>query len=280
MIGSIVEERAADDDPDHAVAAEEDIRFVRWQHPSGLFATEVPAGWRIEGEIGPNLELGQFKIEGYSPDGRSFFTLAHNWLSYMEYFAGPYRPGHATIEEFILPQFLAQQSQYIGARVVYRSPIRQLFVPDPLTGLGIGFDSGNLGFLLQHADGSFAAGMAAAETTHIPSPGTPGLWRLRLGAIAFAPADEGSLRFVRAVLERAYGSLELSDEFFRIWNEAHEATVKTMRDFSRQMERVFDRYLESAGRSSARGDRDPLDGWSEMMRGGGYAEDPTTGEQY
>lgn len=253
-------------------------RFVSWSHPTGLFGTEVPAGWRVDGQLGDAMDQGQFKIEATSPDGRSFVTLGHNWLSFMEFQYGPYRPGHQTVEAFILPGFVQSQSAYVGARVVYRSGLQRISMPNPYTGMTIPFDSGTLGFLLQRGDGGLSAGTAYGETMYIAVPGTPGLWRMRVFAAAIAPADEASQAAVRAALERLFGSLQLSDQFFELWNQAFQHTSEQMRSYSRQMDRVFSRYLRSAG-SSISG-KDPLEGWASMMRGGEYAEDDATGEQY
>jgi hypothetical protein len=80
---------------DGAAAARVD--FTRWTHPQGLFSAEVPAGWRIEGQVAPQgLDKGAFMLQGFAPDGRAMFSFAHNWLWFMEYQYGPYRPGHAT----------------------------------------------------------------------------------------------------------------------------------------------------------------------------------------
>lgn len=258
---------------------EEGLEFVRWEHPTGLLRAQVPAGWKIEGELGSALELGQFKLQGYSPDGQSLFSLAHNWLSFMEFQYGPYRPGNATIESFVLPQFLQQYKEYVGVRVVYRSANRRVLLPNPMTGLGVPFDSGTLGFLLQRSDGPFSAGTAFAETMYIPSPGTPGLWRLRLFLAAVAPAEESAQQAVRSVLDRVMASLELSEEFFRLWHQAGERSAELMRAYSEQMDRVFSDYLTSVARSAARQDR-ALEGWAIMMRGGRWAEDETTGDKY
>lgn len=263
-----------------AKAAEGKREFVLWQDPRGLLRVEVPAGWKIDGAVGPAMDLGQFKVQGFSPDGRSLFSFAHNWLSFMEFQYGPYRPGHATIESFVLPQFLQEHPEYTQVRIVYRSPNRRLLMPNPMTGMGIPFDHGLLGLLLQRSDGSFSTGMAFAETVYIPSPGTPGLWRMRLFAAAVAPADEVSQRTIRGVLDRVVSSLKLSEEFFALWHQEHARSLEHMRTYSAQMDRVFHHYLRSAGRSSSKKGGNPLDGWATMMRGGEYAENPKTGEQY
>ncbi len=280
VIGAVVETEKPGLAARSAEAAESNLKFVRWEHPSGLLSIDVPAGWRIEGEIGTATDLGQFKIQGYSPDGRSLFSLAHNWLSFMEFQYGPYRPGHGTIEAFVLPEFLKREGGYAASRVVYRSRIQRVIVRNRYTGLPTPFDAGVLGFLLQRNDGGFSAGTAFAETTYIASPGTPGLWRLRVFTAAIAPAEDGAQQDIRTVLDRAVRSLKLSKEFFALWHQAHDRTVKQMRAYSAQMDRVFSRYLASVGRSSSRNGRDPLDGWAVMMRGGQYAVDETTGEQY
>lgn len=256
------------------------LKFVRWQEPNGLFSAEVPVGWRIDGGIGSSMDLGQFKIQGFSPDGLSLFSLAHNWLSFMEYQYGPYRPGGETIEAFILPQFLQQQGGYSGIRIVYRSPTERIMLTNPMTGIPIPFDHGTVGFLLQRKDGGFSAGTAYAETVYIASPGTPGLWRLRLFAAALAPAEQNAQRIVRDALLHVTTSLHLSEQFFTLWQQSFNHTMKQMRRYSAQMDRVFNNYLRSVGRSSSRNGRDPLDGWTSMMRGGRYAVDKTTGEEY
>ncbi len=176
--------------------------------------------------------------------------------------------------------FLQEQPAYAGGIVTYRSANSRVAFPDPFTGIAIPFDSGTIGFLLQRSDGGFGAGTAHGETLYITSPGTPGLWRLRIFAAALGPADAGSQATVRDILDHVVSTLELSAEFFQLWNQAHDHTVQQMRQYSATMDRVFSRYLESAGRSTSRNGDDPLEGWAAMMRGGEYAEDETTGEQY
>lgn len=280
LLGVLVEAGQNGVTPYSAKAAEPGLHFVQWKHPSGLMSAEVPAGWKIDGAIGPALDLGQFKIQGFSPDGRCLFSVGHNWLSFMEFLHGQYRPGRATTEDIVLPQFLKQHRGYTGVRIVYRSRNQRVIVWDPITRMGIPFDRGTLGFLLERRDGSFSAGTAFAETMYISSPGTPGLWRLRLFMAAVGPADRHSQRKMRTVLERVAGSLALSKRFFVLWHQANARTMQQMRAYSSQMKRVFDHYLTSAGRSSSKSGRDPLAGWATMMRGGQYAEDKATGDQY
>jgi len=223
------------------------------------------------------MDLGQFKIEATSPDGRSFVTLAHNWLSFMEFQVGPYRPGNGTVETFVLPAFVQSNPTFSGGLVVYRGANQHVVMTDPYSGMGIPFDGGTLAFLLQRTDGGIEAGTAYGETLYIASPGTPGLWRLRVFAATYSPGDAAAQCMSRGALDRLVASLELSPQFFSLWNQAHDRTVQQMRSYSQQMDRVFSGYLESMRHDS---DRDPLQGWSEMMRGGAYAADDETGEQY
>lgn len=284
LIGFLIEDGQVDEEGGGPAAvsgessASAQLRFVSWSHSSGLFSTEVPDGWRVDGQLGDAMDQGQFKIEATSPDGGTFVTIAHNWLSFMEFQYGPYRPGHQTTEALILPSFLQSQPAYVGGRVVYRSKIQRIAMPNPTTGMTIPFDSGTLGFLLQRADGGISSGTAYAETMYIAVPSTPGLWRLRVYAAAIAPAEADSQAIARAALDRIFGSLDLSPQFFRLWNQAFQHTAEQMRSYSEQMDRVFSRYLQSAGRSIS--GKDPLEGWATMMRGGEYAEDDTTGEEY
>lgn len=254
------------------------LRFTRWSHPSGLFSAEVPEGWTVDGALGDAMDQGQFRINATSRDGRSLISLGHNWVSYMEFQYGPYQPGAATIERLLLPDFLRQQG-YTASKVVYRTRNKRVSMPSEI-GVPIPFDSGTLGLLLTGRDGSFSAGTAMGETVYIQSPGTPGLWRLRLFATAIAPASAQAQADARAALERATGSLDLSPQFFALWNQAFAHTQQQMREYSRQMDRVFSRYLQSAARSSARGGRDGGEDWATMMRGGQYAENTETGEHY
>ncbi len=262
-----------------AERSEPGLRYVAWSSPDGMMHTRVPAGWRVTGSPGMAPDLGQFRIEATSPDGRSYFTLAHNWLSFMEFQYGRYQPGAATVERIVLPQFLQSQPGYRAVRVTYRGAARRVNMPTSL-GFAMPFDSGTLGFLLERHDGGFTAGTAFAETNYIASPGTPGLWRLRLFAAVLAPADDASQAQAREAVTTAFESLELSPQFFQVWNAAFQQTQRQMREYSAQMDRVFSRYLRSAGASASASGKDPLDGWSKMMRGGEYGENQETGESY
>ena len=255
------------------------LRFTRWTHPSGLFSTDVPEGWRVDGALGDAMDLGQFRVNADSPDGRSHVSFAHNWLSFMEFQYGPYRPGAATIESLVLPGFL-QQQRVSESRVVYRSANRRISMPSQI-GVPIPFDAGTVGFLMRRGDGGYSAGTAMGETMFIASPGTPGLWRLRLFAAAVAPADAPSQAAARAAATRLADGLELSPQFHQLWNEGFQQTQQQMRAYSQQMDRVFSGYLRSAARSSSRSSgRDTAEDWATMMRGGQYAEDESTGERY
>lgn len=253
------------------------LSFVRWQHPSGLFGTEVPAGWTIDGALGDAMDQGQFRVNATSPDGRSHISIGHNWLSFMEIQSGRYQPGAATVERFVLPPFVRDQG-YVASRVVYRSANSRLSMPGVVA--PIPFDRGTITFLLRRADGRYSVGSAMGETNYIASPGTPGLWRLRLFAAAVAPADARAQADVRAALVRATERLDLSPEFFRQWNEAFASSVRQMREYSAQMDRVFSNYLRSAAGSSGGGARDTNEDWATMMRGGQYGENPDTEESY
>lgn len=256
------------------------LRFERWTHSSGLFSTDVPGGWRVDGALGDAPDQGQFRINAVSPDGRSHLSFGHNWLSFMEFQYGRYRPGAATIETLVLPGFLREQGVR-ESRVVYRSANRRLSMPSEI-GVPIPFDSGTIGFLMRRPDGGYSAGTALGETMFISSPGTPGLWRLRLFAAAVAPADAQAQTDARAGMTRMVGKLELSPQFFELWNRAFQQTQQQMRDYSAQMDRVFSQYLRSAARSSSRASsaRGGADDWATMMRGGQYAENEETGERY
>jgi hypothetical protein len=281
LLGAIEGEPGAAPGPADAVAAPADIGvgFVRWKHPQGLFSMDVPAGWRIDGRIGAALDQGQFLIEGRSPDGSAMFAIAHNWQSFMEFQYGRYRPGTATLESLILPQLPQHNPGIRQLRVAYRSANQRVALRTPGTGLPIQIDKGLVGLLGYGASGRMIAGSALGETLYIPVPGTPGLWRLRLFVAGIAPAEAQRQVEIQAVQRRAFDSLQLSPEFMRTWQEGAAQSAKAMREYSRDMDRIFSRYLVSAGRSSS-GRRDPLQGWSEMMRGGHYETDPSTGSQH
>lgn len=254
------------------------LRFTRWKHASGLFSADVPEGWTIDGAIGDAMDQGPFRLNATSADVRSVISLGHNWVSYMEFQYGPYQPGAATIERLLLPDFIRRQG-YTASRIVYRTRNRRVSMPSEI-GVPIPFDSGTLGFLLTAPDGSYSAGTAMGETMYIASPGTPGLWRLRLFATAIAPATAPAQADVRAALDRATSTLDLSPQFFALWNQAFTHTQQQMRDYSRQMDQVFSRYLQSASRSTAGSRRDSAEDWAGMMRGGQYGENTETGERY
>lgn len=255
------------------------IRFERWTHASGLFSTDVPAGWRVDGALGDAMDQGQFRITAVSPDGRSHLSFGHNWLSFMEFQYGPYRPGAATIETLVLPGFLREQG-VTESRVVYRGANRRISMPSRI-GVPIPFDAGTVGFLMRRPDGGYSAGTAMGETMFIASPGTPGLWRLRLFAAAVAPADARAQADARAGMTRMVEKLELSPEFHQLWNEGFTQTQQQMRTYSEQMDRVFSGYLRSAARSSSRSSgRDTAEDWATMMRGGQYGEAEGTGDSY
>lgn len=256
--------------------------FVRWREPQGLFSAEVPRGWRIEGRIDPQgLDKGAFMIQGFSPDGRAMFAFAHNWQWFMEYQYGRYRPGTATVETLVLPQLPANLA-HMGVRdvrVTYRGPNKTFHLPNPLTGMSLRADQGTVGLLASTARGEVLAGSIMAETLHVPMGGTPGLWSLRLFCGGIAPAGAREQAAIRAIQLRVVETLQLSPEFRRIWSDAHRHTTRRMREYSRDMDRVFERYLASARRSSnSRGD--PMEAWAEMMREGHYERDERTGEQH
>ena len=285
VLGSLVEESGEVRLPSLPSSGQQ-VAMTRWQHSSGLISAEVPAGWRIDGQIGPAIDQGQFLIQGFAPDGRAFFSLAHNWYSFMEFQYGPYQPGRATVEAIVLPQFLQQQAQfplsdaYTGVRVVYRGPNARLVMPGAVPGLSIPFDGGTVGFLLSRQDGGVSVGGAYGETMYIASPGTPGLWRLRLFVAAVAPAEgEPEPAELQRAVVRVVTSLDLSPEFFALWAQAHQQTMQQMREYSASMDRVFSGYLESMARSSDASDR-AMDRWASMMRGGHYGTDDSTGEEY
>lgn len=259
---------------------EPQVRFTRWTHPSGLFSTDVPRGWRIDGALGDAQDLGQFRITADSPDGRSHVTFAHNWLSFMEFQYGRYRPGASTIETIVLPGFL-QAQRIAQSRVVYRGPNRRVSMPTE-TGMPIPFDAGTIGFLMRRPDGGYSAGTATGETMYIPMSGAPGLWRLRLFAAAIAPADAEAQADARAAMARMVAGLELSPQFFELWNRAFAQTQAQMREYSAQMDRVFSQYLSSVARSSSGSSsgRDGAEDWATMMRGGQYGENEATGDSY
>ena len=261
-----------------AAAPASELRFVRWSHPSGLFSTDVPRGWTIDGAVGDAMELGQFRINADSPDGRSHVSFAHNWLSFMEFQYGRYRPGAATVETLVLPAFL-QEQRAAASRIVFRSANRNVSMPSEI-GVPIPFDSGTVAFLLQRPDGGYSAGTAMGETMFIASPGTPGLWRLRLFAAAVAPAGAGAQADARAAVTRMVDRLELSPQFLELWNRAFQQTQQQMREYSAEMDRVFSNYLASAARSASPSRRDGAEDWATMMRGGQYGEDPETGNSY
>ncbi|HEX6322306.1 MAG TPA: hypothetical protein VFZ36_01170, partial [Vicinamibacterales bacterium] len=232
-----------------AAAPSSGLRFVRWSHPSGLFSTDVPEGWTIDGAVGDAMELGQFRVNADSPDRRSHVSFAHNWLSFMEFQYGRYRPGAATVETLVLPAFL-QEQRAAASRVVFRGANRSVSMPSEI-GVPIPFDTGTVAFLLQRPDGGFSAGTAMGETMFIASPGTPGLWRLRVFAAAVAPADSQAQADARAAVTRMVDRLELSPQFLELWNRAFQQTQRQMREYGAEMDRVFSNYLASAARSAS-----------------------------
>lgn len=262
-----------------AASAAPQLRFERWTHSSGMFSTDVPAGWQVDGALGDAPDQGQFRINIVSPDGRSHLSFGHNWLSFMEFQHGRYRPGGATIETLVLPAFLREQG-VSESRVVYRGANRRISMPSEI-GVPIPFDSGTIGFLMRRPDGGYSAGTAMGETLFIASPGTPGLWRLRLFAAAVAPADAQAQTDARAGMARMVEKLELSPQFFELWHRAFQQTQQQMRAYSQEMDRVFSGYLRSAARASSRATgRDTAEDWATMMRGGQYGEAEGTGDSY
>lgn len=259
------------------------VDFVRWRHPQGLFSAEVPTGWRIDGRIDPQgLDKGAFMIQGYSPDGRAMFSFAHNWQWFMEYQYGPYRPGRATVESFVVPN-LAGNLPQMGLRdirVTYRSGNKSYQIPNPDTGMALRGDKGTLGLLARTGRGDILAGTLMGETLYIPMAGSPGLWSLRLFSGGLAPATSADQAAIRAIQTRLVDTLELSPEFMRAWSQAHHHTMSLMREYSREMDQVFERYLSSTRRSASQAGKDPMEGWAEMMRGGHYENDDRTGEQH
>lgn len=263
--------------------ADKPVRFVRWRHPQGLFSAEVPAGWRIEGRVDPQgLDKGAFMIQGYSPDGRAMFSFAHNWLWFMEFQYGPYQPGSATVERHVVPNLAANLPRLglTDIRVTYRSGNRGQTLANPATGLALRGDQGTLGLLAMTGRGEVLAGTLMGETLYMPVPGSPGLWSLRLFSGGLGPANSADQAALRAIQARLVDSLELSPEFMQAWSQAHQHTLGLMRAYSRDMDRVFERYLSSTRRSRDRAGKDPMAGWAEMMRDGHYEQDERTGEQH
>ena len=87
--------------------------------------------WQIDGALGDALDQGQFRINATSADGRSLIRFGHSWVSHMEFQHGPYQPGAATIEWFVLPPFLQQQG-YVESRVTYHSANRRVSTPSEI----------------------------------------------------------------------------------------------------------------------------------------------------
>lgn len=266
-----------------AARAAESLRFVRWEHPQQLFSAQVPQGWYVEGQIDPQgLDKGAFMIRGFAPDGRAMFTFAHNWLWFMEYQYGPYRPGTATLESLVVPG-LAQNLPRLNLsqiRVAYVSPNRSFQVTNPDTGMPLRGDQGSLGLLARNGAGEILAGSLLGETLYIPMPGTPGLWSLRIFSGGIAPNTPTDQAAIQAIQQRLADSLELSPEFRRIWGDAHQRTVESMRVYSQDMDRAFGGYLASLRRESASPGQSPEEKWAEMMRGGHYENDDRTGERH
>ncbi len=259
------------------------IRYVRWSDPQGLFSAEVPRGWRVEGQVNPQgLDKGAFMIQGFSPDGRSMFSFAHNWLWFMEYQYGPYRPGAATLESFVVPKLPENvpQMRLRDVRIVYRGADRHSQLTNPTTGMALRADQGTLGLLAMRAGGEVLAGTLTGETLYIPTPGSPGLWGLRIFSGGIAPATSGDQAGIQEIQMHLVQTLKLSQEFRQAWANAHRHTMENMRQYSRDMGRVFDSYLASAGRSNAGNRKDPMEGWAEMMREGHYEHNEETGEEY
>jgi len=106
-----------------------------------------------------------------------------------------------------------------------------------------------------------------------------GLWSLRIFSGGIAPASSTEQAAIRAIQRRLVDSLQLAPGFVDAWNQAHRHTVRLMRDYSRQMDRVFERYLTATRRSNGREGKDPMRGWAEMMREGHYDHDERAGEE-
>lgn len=257
------------------------VKFVRWRHPQGWFSADVPQGWQINGQIDPQgLDKGAFAIQGVAPDGRSMFSFAHNWLWFMEYQYGPYRPGTATLETLVIPG-LPTHLPELGlrsVRVVYASRNTRFEVRNPQTGLPIVSDSGQVSVLARNARGEFLAGALHGETMYIPMGSTPGLWSLRIFSGGLAPATDARQAENLEIQRRVAESIQLSPEFTQAWSEAHARTIQAMRTYSAAMERAFRQSVQSSQRAS-RG-QSPEDKWAEMMRGGHDVYDERTGERH
>lgn len=250
-----------------------ELSFVPWTDAQGFISTEVPAGWTVEGGLGPaGLTDGQFTITVRSPDGRTEIVFGHNIIVFMEAGFGPYMPGAETIERIILPDYVKRNGVQ-GVRVTYRSANTHLDWP---TALGdIPLDTGTIGFLYVDSAARTQYGTATTQTIYMASPGTPGAWRPRLFAAAMAPADAGSQALAKQAIDRLVERLQLSDQFVELWNEGFAQTQQVVRAYSEQMSRIFHGSSSAAGAGG-----DSADDWASYMRGGEYATNPDTGESY
>ncbi len=183
-------------------------------------------------------------IEGFSPNGDAMFALAHNWLSFMEAQYGRYRPGAATLETLVIPDMPKTVPGLREIRTVYRGPSERTVLPNPASGMSIQTDRGVLGLAGYSRAGQPVAGSALGETLYIPVPGTPGLWRLRLFVAGIAPAQAERQAEISAIQRHVFQSLQLSDQFKKLWQEGFQHSVQIMQEYSRDMDRVFDSYLQ------------------------------------
>jgi hypothetical protein len=248
------------------------LQYTTWTSAGGYISTKVPEGWTVDGGLGSDTAMGMFKVRATSPDGSMTVQFAHNWTNYAEAKKGKYQPGAATITKFILPLYLKEAGAGTW-RVTWRSANTHVSLPG--VPLDHPLDTGSIGFVYQKvADGSYHLASMAGQTLGIyPSTNNTGLWSMRVIALSDAPADAQSQADVADAITKLVDNLELSGEFFQVWNEGFAQTQRLVAAYSEQMRQIWESGYSSTLASEARVEA----AWDELLTGGTYMSEEGTG---
>lgn len=249
----------------------------------GVLAVEVPQGWRPSLHLG-DTSMGGFAIRAEDPNRRFDVRFAHNWNAFLDQQVGGYFPGNQVVERILLPQYA---QEILPARldgVLWRSPNTRINLADPASaalGLQMPLDSGTLAFGVTNARGERLIGTVYAETLRIvetqdPLFGTSGMYTLRIATLALGPAEEAAQRFAARVLEQMLATLTLAPQYMQTWQQSFAANQRIVADLSNTMSTLISQGYARACESQER----MAEQWSIYMRGGQYAQDPTTGENH
>ena len=248
------------------------LNFTTWTDSSGVMKAKVPEGWTVDGGPGAAVNLGQWKLNIFSPDGKSFISSGHNWNSFMEFNSGPYQPGISTVEKFIIPNFMKTNPQYVSYKTLYRSANNRNVYNGTVP-----VDAGQGIYLFEDRQGKHYLCQAYGQTIYINAVASPGLWRLNYFSCIFAPVDSQSQMDIAKAYEQMMGSLELHPNFFTTWKQTAQMQQRAMNQYMETVNSGFSDYLNSVRNND---NSAVFKNWSEMMRGTKTMSNPQTGDSY